>query len=274
VGTVEAGGRWALAVSIAGSIAIPSHASAAPNVALDSVRMESPAAPAAPDGARSSLLTRRDLVLASVVAAAVFGAGENDGWLRSEAREDDSNGQRLVARFVQPLGNGGVVVTGLALCYVGARVAHESEWAGKIGRVALCTGAAGAAAIGLKEITGRSRPTQAPDDADEMRPFSGHDSFPSGHTTIAFALAAATNYESHRPWLPWITYPVAALVGWSRVHDDRHWTSDVVAGAALGVWTARRAETVIRAHAGRWPHFAVAPWSSSGGAGLAVQLRN
>jgi hypothetical protein len=62
---------------------------------------------------------------------------------------------------------------------------------------------------------------------------------------VAFALATAINRESSWRGTPWITYPLATLVGWSRVHDQQHWASDVVAGAALGTWTAHKVEDVM-----------------------------
>jgi undecaprenyl-diphosphatase len=46
-----------------------------------------------------------------------------------------------------------------------------------------------------------------------------------------------------------LTYGGAALVGWSRVYDGRHWTSDVVAGALTGAATSRW--TVRMLHARR-----------------------
>ena len=58
-------------------------------------------------------------------------------------------------------------------------------------------------------------------------------SFPSGHTSNAFTLATVA--ERHYGWkvgLP--AYAVAALVGASRLQQNRHYLSDVVAGATLG----------------------------------------
>ena len=77
------------------------------------------------------------------------------------------------------------------------------------------------------------------------RPFSGNTSFPSGHTTVAFATAAALARESRARWVPWVAYPVAALVGWSRLRDNRHWASDVVAGAAVGYGAAVATERFL-----------------------------
>jgi hypothetical protein len=63
--------------------------------------------------------------------------------------------------------------------------------------------------------------------------------FPSGHASAAFATASV--FERHlgyRAAVP--TFAIAAYVAASRLHDDRHWLSDVVFGGALGMasgWT-------------------------------------
>ena len=59
-------------------------------------------------------------------------------------------------------------------------------------------------------------------------------SFPSGHAAITFA--AATVIERHLGWRKAILgYGIASYVAVSRLHDNRHWLSDVVFGAARGV---------------------------------------
>ena len=116
----------------------------------------------------------------------------------------------------------------------------------RVSRIGVSVAVSGLAALALKEVAGRERPAEAPGDPDLFKPFSGHASFPSGHTTVAFAIATALSRETGARWAPWLAYPLAAAVGWSRVHDREHWTSDVVAGAALGTWAADRAERVLR----------------------------
>jgi undecaprenyl-diphosphatase len=61
-------------------------------------------------------------------------------------------------------------------------------------------------------------------------------SFPSGHSASAAAFAVAVGLESPRIGLA--LAPVAAAVGYSRVHVGVHWSSDVAAGAALGAGMA------------------------------------
>src|SRR5262249_25013441 len=131
--------------------------------------------------------------------------------------------------------------------------------------------AAGLSCELLKLSVGRARPREADGDEDRFRPFSHFASFPSGHTALAFATARAIDDETHAGWVPWVVYPLAATVGWSRVHNDAHWTSDVVAGTALGAFVAGEADAWERRPRGAsrsalWPNLETAP----GGVGLAA----
>ena len=79
---------------------------------------------------------------------------------------------------------------------------------------------------------------------------SDYQSFPSGHTTTAFAAAAAVTSETRRMWPRslWVVAPVmyggATLVGLSRMAHHHHWAGDVFLGAALGPFSG---PTVVRA---------------------------
>jgi membrane-associated phospholipid phosphatase len=127
-------------------------------------------------------------------------------------------------------------------------------------------GIASSAAVssGMKLVAGRARPYELPNDPDEFRAFSGHTSFPSGHTTVAFSLAAGIDEETTARWVPYVVYPVAGLVGWSRLRDNRHWASDVLAGALVGVWTTHKFRGLVTRNEAR-PKFSfeVAPGAAA-----------
>lgn len=111
----------------------------------------------------------------------------------------------------------------------------------------------GAVAGVVKFLTGRTRPSAYAANAVAHPTFKGPfakssdyagsgatSSFPSGHTTLAFAVATvyALEYKS-RPWVPVLVYSAATLVGISRITENKHWSTDVLAGAALGYLSGR-----------------------------------
>ncbi|MDQ3191625.1 MAG: phosphatase PAP2 family protein [Bacteroidota bacterium] len=73
-----------------------------------------------------------------------------------------------------------------------------------------------------------------------LKDFNFDTSFPSGHTTAAFALATiiASEYKD-KPLIPIVAYSLATLTGISRIHDNKHWGSDVFAGAIFGYALAK-----------------------------------
>ncbi len=69
------------------------------------------------------------------------------------------------------------------------------------------------------------------------RPGDSGNSFPSGHATASFT-AATLVWRNSGPWLGVPAFALAAAAGFSRVEAGRHYPSDVLAGAALGVLSA------------------------------------
>jgi membrane-associated phospholipid phosphatase len=75
---------------------------------------------------------------------------------------------------------------------------------------------------------------------------------PSGHTTMAFALATTLADDIHKTWASVGLYTMATGVGWSRVNDNKHWLTDIAAGAVIGVTSAKLVS-------GRWRIFNLHP---------------
>jgi len=90
----------------------------------------------------------------------------------------------------------------------------------------------------LKMAVGRSRPNKD-EGAHDFNPFGGDHSFPSGHTTQAFAVASviAAHYDSVA--VDVLAYGLATTVAYSRMHTDSHFLSDVAAAALIGTAVGR-----------------------------------
>lgn len=77
---------------------------------------------------------------------------------------------------------------------------------------------------------------------DMLRPDgSNYYSFPSGHTAQAFAAATflSEEYKDRFPWMPAAAYGLAGTVGMLRMANNKHYISDVLAGAGIGILTMK-----------------------------------
>ena len=105
-------------------------------------------------------------------------------------------------------------------------------------------------------------------------------SFPSGHTAQAFLAASIvhTEFRDKSQWYGIGAYTLASSVAVFRMINDKHWQSDVVAGAGFGILSAHLAYLSHRNRWGRQPTGRgmgdtsfVPMWTPAGGAGLAFR---
>ncbi len=162
---------------------------------------------------------------------------------------------RSAARGFNWLGDPGTVVISAAL-YGSGRLLHHPPLAELGLRSAEALAISGAATALIKGLAGRDRPylnDRDPDDYAFGHGFGrgGHTSFPSGHATAAFAVASVVAAESGLRWpraarfVTPIAYAMATSVALARIYDDKHWASDVFAGAGIGTLAGL---TVVRYH--------------------------
>lgn len=143
---------------------------------------------------------------------------------------------------LEPLGSGlypAILLSGL---YAGGRLSHNQRLTGTVATAAESFVFASIFTQCIKQATHRHRPFQdsLASSGNWEGPLKGFDftSFPSGHTTAAFSIASVFADEyAHTVWVPAVAYGLAGAVGLSRIYDDKHWSSDVWIGAAIGTYT-------------------------------------
>jgi lipid A 3-O-deacylase len=181
-------------------------------------------------------------------AALLATAWRLDPELRRDDPESGPAGLDALARAGHTLGGRTVMATGL-LTTLG--LSHAASWPmepARANRVFAGTVAAGIAVEAIKTTVGRGRPRDA-DDRYAFQPFTRDNrwlSFPSGHATAGFAVAAALDREYELGAWRWLGYGVAGMIAWSRVYEDAHWASDTVAGAITGVAAARTVVALLK----------------------------
>jgi len=129
--------------------------------------------------------------------------------------------------------------------------------------------------IPTKFVVGRSRPydEQGP---YHFKPLHGGLSFPSGHATQVFTLAAVISEYADDPWATAAAYGGAALVGLSRLEQRAHFVSDVVAGAAIGTLSAKAVmlrHRKLRANPRSHLEISCSPLWTGQGAGLSLAVK-
>ena len=157
-----------------------------------------------------------------------------DGDVRDSVEGASNDATQSIARAVEPFGaeySWGI----LGGFYLAGRTNEKARAVAQDGFAASLI-AAGTITPILKATVGRKRPSQT---EGTFALADGAASFPSGHTTQAFAIASviASHYESR--WVKGTAYGLAALVAWARVENNAHYASDVIAGAVIGTLIGR-----------------------------------
>lgn len=264
--------------------AIATGEAQSPAASPDSARGDTTAAESAPRAYPELGRNTRAMLLGTVVvggAISVFDSRLSVGLQRVGG--DDMSAPSTVGSFI-----GGPVPLALgAAFYAGGRLSGNGfvqQTGREVMRAVLISG--GMTAL-VKGAVGRARPFAAPGDPDVFSPGHGFTngslaSFPSGHTSAAFATATVLARELNaahpggRLLTNTLLFGGATFVGFSRVYQQQHWPSDVVAGAALGAITGY--EVVSHARGDRSPighrlfsHVSVGP--SQHGAAIQWALR-
>lgn len=184
-----------------------------------------------------------DLDLLAGAGGTLLAAWASDAFLYDGIRQEPGGPLAPVAAFGTKVGKPMWFLSGLGTLYLGGKVLDQPGLSDGALHALEALIASGIANGFLKLALGRCRP-----DADldcHSRDFRGFEledhlqSFPSGHAVVAFSLATTLAHETDSDWIGGLGYGAAGVVAWSRVHRGRHWVSDVIGGAIVGVTASR-----------------------------------
>lgn len=184
-----------------------------------------------------------DWLRAAVVTGITTGLYFNDGQIMSRVQQHRNKTTITIAKIAEKFGNPTKVLPGLVLLY-GVGSLFKDQKAQHIALLSFKTSVATLLVVqGLKLLFHRSRPSE-----NNPRKWGGPDfsfkdeklSFPSGHSALAFSLAVVIASEYKGTVIPVIAYGTAVLTALSRVHDKKHWASDIFFGSVIGYFIARQ----------------------------------
>ena len=172
-------------------------------------------------------------------AAALLG----DHQFREASQEHRTSATNTMADVGNTFGEWQLIVPVLSASYLAGEIAGNRAMKGTALRAVAAVALATGMSAGLKYSIGRTRP-EAGGDNFRFRPFSGANSFPSGHTAAAFAIATVVADQTDDQWSDYLLYGAATMTAFARVNDNRHWASDVLIGGLIGHlsgrWVSRR----------------------------------
>lgn len=208
---------------------------------------------------------RQDWLLAGGLTGLVAGVSMLDGNTRTEAQEGRNAQLDSFTKQAQKFGaEYSFLVLGGFEAY-GHFAGDDKAKAVAMDGVTASVIAGGLIAPLVKFTVGRVRPAQSTH-TFQFKPFSGSESFPSGHTTQAFAVASVIAAHYDQWWVQGLSYGLAGVVGYSRIEQNAHYASDVVAGAIIGTVVGR---AVVHRHDQPKPGaVAIAPYYDSHASGL------
>jgi membrane-associated phospholipid phosphatase len=180
-----------------------------------------------------------------IITASLIGATAAslalDSKVRDLAQSHQSKRNDNVFWFGHVYGSG-ITAVGVGAGLYSAGLVFSEDWTRETGREILtATGLAGLTTGILKAGIGRSRPfvKNGPFSLHPFKFSNEYYSFPSGHTTTAFAISTVLATRINNPYASVGFYALALLTASQRMYSDNHWLSDCVLGAAIGTAVGR-----------------------------------
>ena len=186
------------------------------------------------------------IVPIGIVASATIDPELREWALHTHARSLDH-----LAHIVNPLGTARVLVPAMAVFYAGSVLTSSTSMQHAALETVAAYIASDAAESIIKPVIGRERP-YASGNSHRFRPFTNNGdwhSFPSAHVAHITSIAEAISMQTDSRALSVACDALVVFVGWDRIYEDEHWTSDVTATAALSAVISRATVHWVRS---RW----------------------
>ena len=162
----------------------------------------------------------KTLLIGSILTAISFSVDEDVKEIFQKNKGETLN---TVANIFNEAGSGYAVGIPISTYIFGYY--SKDEKLAKASKVAIASAVVSASiTFPLKYAVNRERPDGSNDD-----------SFPSGHTAFAFSIFGSYARFYNEGITPYILYSVPVLTGLSRIYKNKHYLSDVVAGATIGL---------------------------------------
>jgi len=171
------------------------------------------------------------------IGAGIYLSIQNDknvrNWIDTDVNQFDDNFWRAFEHYgvieYAEIGAIGTYAVGLFGNHGGTR---------KLGRMMFQSlSYSGLTAMFIRMIAGRKRPPLTSNHTDFIGFTSNNrfQSFPSGHTTVAFAFSTVLAEYFDSPWSRIGFYGLAGLAATERIINNEHWLTDVILGALIGI---------------------------------------
>jgi len=186
-----------------------------------------------------------------IVPIGVVASSSIDGEMREWALRAHSRPLDRFAHAINPFGTAHVLIPAVTVFYVGALLTGRVPAEHAAIETASAYATTDAVESILKPLVGRQRP-HVTGNSHRFHPFTANGDFhslPSAHVAHITAVATAMAMQTDSRPIATLCAGVIALVGWDRIYEDQHWTSDVTATVALSAVVGR---ATVRWVASRW----------------------
>jgi len=186
-------------------------------------------------------LGKSDVLPLSAILLSTCGLMFLDKDIRCSLQDSKSESWDEIFAFSKQFGDGRASLSIAGIFYLGGKIFNDEKSQETAISALESFIISGLICTSLKVLAGRSRPYREEGSGKFYGPTFDNSklSLPSGHATVAFSLASVIASEYDNVIIDISAYTIASLAAFSRIYQDKHWTSDVVLGAIIGTLVGR-----------------------------------